>query len=109
MCGQIRMDSERTLTERTPAEKVLFALGDVVEEYGPLAVGLLLLRCRRPRNSCRDLARTLGISSAGGYRLYRRILYSNPELARYIRGAAKTRGMSGGRKYAGGRKPVGEP
>ena len=106
LCGALLEQTERTVLEKTTLEDGLWALADVAERIGPVAISVLLLRLRYPRVSSREIARRLNLSAIQNYRLYLRVLRSDSRLARIMRGmGAKTRGLQGGRKRGAGPSP----
>ena len=84
------------------AAAMLRFLADIWEEE-PMAVGLLLLRCRHPVASMRSLGRRLGIDqAAGAWRLWRSLERYSPALAGFARGSGKVHGRDGGKRKQGG-------
>lgn len=99
MCGALREQTERTLLDNLTLEEGISALADVAENFGPVALSVLLLRTRYPRLSGREIAARAGLTPATNFRLFKRVLRSNPRLAHIMRGAGvKARGLEGGRK-----------
>ena len=85
------------------AAEMIRYLADIWEEE-PMAVGLLLLRCRHSTAPLRELGRRLGIDEAAGVnRLWKSLQRYSPSLARFARGGGtKVHGTEGGRKKQGG-------